>query len=179
MDFDFQPYIIGETLVVRPLKADDFDGLYLAASDPLVWAGHPAKDRYEKEVFRPYFDMLLATEATVVVLEKSTGKVIGCSRYYEAPTSDQDISIGYTFLERACWGGTVNAELKSLMMGHVFKFRPEVWFHIDPTNTRSQKATAKLGAVNMGEEELDLGTGAARWMCFRLTSSDWEKKETT
>ena len=179
MDFDFQPYIIGETLVVRPLAEDDFEGLYQAASDPLVWAGHPAKDRHNKEVFIPYFDTLLEAGATVVVLEKSTGKIIGCSRYYVAPTPGQDISIGYTFLGRAYWGGTVNGELKSLMVGHVFKSRYEVWFHIAPTNIRSQKATAKLGAVNMGEEELDLGNGAANMMCFRLLKSDWEAKEDT
>ena len=179
MNFDFQPYIIGETLVVRPLEADDLGALYQAASDPLVWAGHPAKDRHQVEVFKPYFNMLLETGATVALLEKHTGKIIGCSRYYVAPTPGQEISIGYTFLERGYWGGTVNAELKSLMMGHVFKSRAEVWFHIDPTNIRSQKATAKLGAVSMGEEELDLGTGPARWMCFRLLKSDWETKETT
>jgi len=173
MVFDYQPYIIGPSLVVRPLAADDFDGLYQAANDPLIWAGHPARNRHQIEVFRPYFEMLLETGAAVVVLDKHTGQIIGCSRFYEAPTSGREISIGYTFLNRASWGGTVNAELKAMMMGHVFKTLPEVWFHIDPTNIRSQKATAKLGAVCMSQEDLDLGTGTTRWMCFRLLKSDW------
>ena len=98
MAFDFQPYIIGPSLVVRPLGAADFDGLYQAASDPLIWAGHPAKDRYQIDVFRPYFDMLVETKSTVAVLDKHTGKIIGCSRLYEAPTAAREISIGYTFL---------------------------------------------------------------------------------
>jgi hypothetical protein len=38
--FDLQPTLVGELLTLRPLRGDDFDALYAAAADPLVWAQH-------------------------------------------------------------------------------------------------------------------------------------------
>lgn len=173
MPFDFQPTLRSGTLLLRPLRAEDRAGLRRAASDPLIWAGHPARDRHLPEVFEPYFDLLLASGATLVVTGAAGGRIIGCSRYYLAPDAPEAVSIGFTFLTRDHWGGATNRELKRLMLGHVFAAGREAWFHIDPTNIRSQRATAKLGARHIHDARLDLGTGEAPWMCFRLTEADW------
>ncbi|WP_155897383.1 GNAT family N-acetyltransferase [Aureimonas ureilytica] len=53
--FDSQPTLAGDGLLFRPVKLDDLQGLYGAASDPETWAGHPAKNRHKREVFEPYF----------------------------------------------------------------------------------------------------------------------------
>lgn len=66
-------------------------------------------------------------------------------------------------------------ELKLLMLGHALKRFPAVWFHIDPTNARSQKATAKLGARHVYDAVLDLAGSPAAFMCFRLTRDDWDQ----
>jgi len=34
---DLQPTLAGEHITLRPLVAQDFDELFAAASDPLVW----------------------------------------------------------------------------------------------------------------------------------------------
>ena len=34
---DLQPVLQGPTLALRPLLSDDFEALYSAASDPLIW----------------------------------------------------------------------------------------------------------------------------------------------
>lgn len=170
---DMQPELAGETLFLRPLKADDFDGLYSAGSDPAVWAGHPAKDRYKEVVFREYFDSQLASGSALVFIERSTGKSIGCSRYYAAPDQPQGISIGFTFLNNSYWGGNANFEIKRLMLDHAFEKVDDVWFHIDPTNIRSQKATAKLGAVHAYDAVLNISGKPVNWMCFRLARDAW------
>jgi RimJ/RimL family protein N-acetyltransferase len=172
---NFQPELSGETLFLRPLKADDFDGLYAAGSDPAVWAGHPAKERYKPEVFRQYFDAQMASKSTLVFIDRATGKLIGCSRYYVAPDQLQAVSIGFTFLNNAYWGGTTNFEIKRLMLDHAFQSVDDVWFHIDPTNIRSQKATAKLGAVHAYDAVLDISGSPVNWMCFRLTRDAWAR----
>ncbi|MEM8684627.1 MAG: N-acetyltransferase, partial [Pseudomonadota bacterium] len=46
----------GEQLDIRPLAETDWEALYAAASDPAIWAQHPASDRYLESVFRQYFD---------------------------------------------------------------------------------------------------------------------------
>ncbi|MEM7544196.1 MAG: GNAT family N-acetyltransferase [Pseudomonadota bacterium] len=173
MTFDTQPVLTSEMLHLRPLRADDFEGLYAAARDPATWAGHPAKTRYQRDVFSPYFASLQDSGSCLVAEDRSALRIIGCSRYYTAPDMPGSISIGFTFLDHAYWGGAVNFEMKRLMLGHAFRSFDEVWFHIDPTNIRSQKATAKLGAVFVYDAALKLGPAEAPWKCYRLTRDAW------
>jgi len=172
--FDNQPHLGDARLILRPLAAQDFDGLHAAANDPRVWAGHPAKDRHRREIFAPYVDFLLEKGGTLVVIDAARGAIIGCSRYYVAPDRPEAIAIGFTFLDARYWGGEMNFRMKNLMLRHAFATYPEVWFHIDPTNTRSRKATAKLGAVPAGHATLALGPTPADWMCYRLTREAWD-----
>ncbi|MGH6860339.1 MAG: GNAT family N-acetyltransferase, partial [Phyllobacterium sp.] len=145
--FDSHPELTGNTLQLRPLRQADYSNLFAAASKPEIWAGHPAKDRYKPEVFEPYFQFLLKNGGTLVAIDQQSEQIIGCSRYYASPDQADSIAIGFTFLDSDYWGGTTNFEFKQLMLDHALKSFPEVWFHIDPTNIRSQKATAKLGAT--------------------------------
>ena len=173
MGFDLQPVLEGATLILRPLQADDYAGLLAAAADPGIWAGHPVKNRHDPAVFRPYFDFLLRAGGTLIICHKGTGQPIGCSRYYTAPDMPGSISIGFTFLTTAYWGGRTNFELKQLMLGHAFQTYESVWFHIDPSNLRSQKATMKLGAQHAYDATLDLAGSAAPWKCYELTRENW------
>lgn len=173
--FDAQPELFSRMLALRPLKREDLEGLFAAAGHPEVWAGHPAKDRYKRDVFERYFHFLLNTESTLIVVDRASGEIIGCSRYYTAPDQPDSISIGFTFVNHAYWGGGVNFELKRLMLNHAFKTFEEVWFHIAPDNIRSQKATAKLGAEHVYTATLNLSGSPAPSMCFRLSKSGWEE----
>jgi RimJ/RimL family protein N-acetyltransferase len=177
MSFNDQPVLEGETLRLRPLAADDFEALHKAASDPAIWAGHPAKERWKVEMFRPYFDFLLKAGGTLVVISRDEDRIVGCSRYYESADAPGDIGIGFTFLECSQWGGDTNFEMKNLMLSHAFQSFERVWFHIDPSNIRSQKATVKLGAVFAHDAMLDIvGNGApVAWKCYCLTGEAWAK----
>lgn len=174
--FDPQVTLASDTLMLLPLTPGDFNGLYAAASDPEVWAGHPAKDRHKRDVFTRNFGFLLESRSTLVVLDRRSNRIIGCSRYYTAPDRPDTIAIGFTFLQTAYWGGGTNFELKRLMLDHAFRSFPDVWFHIAPTNIRSQKATAKLGAEHVYDATLDLSGSPSAWMCFRLTRDAWTDK---
>ncbi len=69
---DLQPVLRGELLGLRPLRSDDFDALFAVAADPLIWEQHPARDRYQPEVFRAFFDEAArATMATTLRRAKS------------------------------------------------------------------------------------------------------------
>jgi N-acetyltransferase len=172
--FDPQPTLQDGDLCLRPLTADDREPLFAAASDPAIWAGHPAKTRHERAVFDPYFDSLLASGGTLAVTERGSGRLIGCSRYYEAPDHPGSVSIGYTFLRRDHWGGGTNHAMKALMFAHAFDVVDEVWLHIDPGNIRSQRATAKLGAKWVCDAKLTMGGKSGVWQCWRITRADWK-----
>ena len=173
--FDCQPTLSGPTLRLEPLTSNDFEGLFQAASDPQIWAGHPSTDRYERDVFEHYFASLLATQAALKVIDITSGAIVGTSSYYTAPDQPAGIAIGYTFLVRDKWGGSTNQELKRLMIEHAFKKFDSVYFHIAPTNTRSQKATMKLGAVHLYDADLTLANVTKPCKCYGLTRAHWDE----
>lgn len=173
MDFEWQPVLQDAFLRLDPLAAGDFEALKAAASDPLIWAGHPAKTRHQPEVFAPYFEFLLSTQSALCVRDPA-GEVIGCSRFYSAPDGRDQISIGFTFLVRKHWGGAMNFCMKRLMFEHIFQTRDAVWLHVGLDNIRSQTATGRLGARAVATEELDLGQGAAAYLCYELRRADWD-----
>lgn len=142
-----QPELVGETLYLRPLTEADRPAVLAAASDPLIWALHPAKDRHLPEKFHPYFDKLLASAGTLVVIARASGTVIGWSSYGELKPEASEVEIGWTFLIRACWGGDTNREMKRLMLAYAFTYVESVVFRIATDNFRSRAAIEKIGAV--------------------------------
>jgi RimJ/RimL family protein N-acetyltransferase len=157
MPFDLQPVLKGELLSLRPLRLEDFDNLYAAASDPLIWEQHPVRDRYKKEIFEHYFSDALKSGGALIAIDSSNGKVIGSSRFHGYDEQKGEIEIGWTFLARSHWGGVHNREMKQLMLRHAFQFVDRVVFLIGPNNLRSQKAMEKIGGVRAGSRLDDTG----------------------
>jgi RimJ/RimL family protein N-acetyltransferase len=155
--FDLQPTLIGQTISLRPLKAEDFELVYAAASDPLVWEQHPEPLRYQRQVFESgFFAGALASGGALVVTDNSTGKVVGSSRYYDWNPAEKEVAIGFTFLARSHWGGATNREMKQLMLNHAFQWAKVVWFHVGKNNWRSRKAMEKIGGTLSHEERKEL-----------------------
>ena len=150
MTFDLQPVLKGELLELRPLRPDDFQHLYAVASDPLIWEQHPAKDRYQEEIFKEYFREALESGGALVAIDSKNGQIIGTSRFHGFDQGKSEIEIGWTFLARSHWGGKYNGEMKRLMLRHAFQFVNSVTLLVNPENFRSQKAVEKLGAVREG-----------------------------
>jgi RimJ/RimL family protein N-acetyltransferase len=175
-DFDPQPTLHGNGVSLQPLCAADREALAMAASDPLIWAGHPNPNRHERAVFEPYFDMLLATGSAMVIRDHND-RIIGCTVYYVDTNAPSRLSIGFTFLVCDHWGGATNRIVKRLMLGHLFTTASEAWFHIGPTNLRSQMATTRLGAVFTHEADIDLAGSPARWKCYCLTRENWHEND--
>jgi len=150
MAFDLQPHLTGELLELRPLAPNDWDDLFAAASDPLIWEQHPEPDRYKKNVFRVFFQGALESGGAFVIIDRKTQQIIGSTRFYGYDPEKSEIEIGWTFLARKYWGGRYNAEMKRLLLNHAFKFVENVVFFIGENNVRSQKAIEKVGAIRVG-----------------------------
>jgi RimJ/RimL family protein N-acetyltransferase len=148
--FDLQPILKGELLELRPLLPEDFDSLYAVASDPLIWELHPARNRYEKSVFREFFREAMESGGPLIAVDSKAGSVIGSSRFHGYDPQKSVIEIGWTFLARAYWGGVYNGEMKQLMLRHAFQFVDSVLFVVGPQNLRSRRAVEKIGGVLIG-----------------------------
>ncbi|PXY40985.1 N-acetyltransferase [Flavobacterium cheongpyeongense] len=151
-DFNLQPdFLENEILRLIPLQEDHFEALYEVASDPLIWEQHPIKDRYQKDVFKSFFDGALSSKSAFLILDKSTGEVIGTTRFYDYNPEKSNIGIGFTFIGRKFWGGPYNRSAKELLIDYAFQRVNTIIFHIGTENFRSQKAVLKLGAVKINE----------------------------
>ena len=137
-------------MIARPLRPDDFDSLYGAAADPLLWAQHPEPSRWREDVFRAYFEGHLASGGALTVLDRADGAVIGASRYANLDEERSEIEIGWTFLARPYWGGRHNADLKQAMLTHAFRTLRTIVFVVGEQNLRSRRAVEKLGARQAG-----------------------------
>jgi RimJ/RimL family protein N-acetyltransferase len=143
---DWQPLLQGRLLHLRPVTAEDWAPLFAAASDPEIWALHPASDRWREPVFRAYFEDGLKSGGALVAVDEATGSIIGWSRYSQEFVEPGEVEIGWTFLARAFWGGAYNGEMKRLMLAHAFRFVDRVILRIGETNARSRRAAEKIGA---------------------------------
>jgi N-acetyltransferase len=150
MPFKYQPMLSGELLELRPLRREDYLQLYAVASDPLIWEQHPVKNRSTEDGFKQFFEESLSSGGALVAIDRNTLNVIGSSRYHGYDEQNDEVEIGWTFLARSHWGGLYNREMKSLMLGHAFRFVGTVVFLVGPENIRSQRALEKIGATRAG-----------------------------
>lgn len=156
-DFDFTPTISGETISLRPLTPDDFEDVYAAASDPLIWEQHPFPLRYRRDIFETgFWASAVTSEGALVITENASGAIIGSSRFYEWNPAAREVAIGFTFLVRRHWGGATNRELKQLMLQHAFRWARVAWFHVGASNQRSRKAMEKIGGKLSHEEAKEI-----------------------
>ena len=176
--FNNRPELSDRHFTLRPLREDNREALAAAAADPGIWAGHPVKDRFKRDVFDPYFDFLLSAGGALAIREAETDRVVGCSRFYSSSDILGCVAIGFTFLTRDHWGGDANRRVKRMMLNHAFSDFDAVWFHIAPDNLRSRKATEKLGAALVDIGSFRLTNETAEWARYRLTREVWEARET-
>jgi RimJ/RimL family protein N-acetyltransferase len=141
---DLQPTLRGPRVILRPLLEDDFESLFAAASDPLIWAIHPEPNRYQRPVFQTFFDRAIASKGAFAAIDTRTEEIIGSSRYYGL--DGRTVKIGYTFLVRKYWGINFNQEMKQLMLDYAFRHVDTVKFEVGETNFRSRRALEKIGA---------------------------------
>lgn len=151
--FKLQPTLEDDLLLLRPLEAGDFEALYGAASDQLIWEQHPAHDRWQRDVFEVFFRGAMDSGGAFAVVDKKSGKIIGSSRFVKVKENVNAIEIGWTFLAREYWGGVYNLSMKRLMIDHAFRFVNNILFFIGENNMRSRKAVEKLGGVLITELE--------------------------
>lgn len=172
--FDYQPRLTGDLVELRPLVADDWKELHVAASDPLIWALHPQPNRHEEAVFRVYFEEGLASGGALIVRDRASGAVIGSSRYSAQFAQPDEMEIGWTFLKRSHWGGSCNREMKRLMLVHAFRFVDTVLFRIGEQNSRSRRAVEKIGGTLTGRVQSTLvGGRMTKYVCYAITRSDF------
>lgn len=173
----WQPVLDGERLLLRPLQSADWHALFAVAADPQIWKVHPAHDRWQEPVFRAFFDDALAHGGALAVIEKSSGGIVGSSRFQNYdPAHGGSVEIGWTFLARRLWGSGANAEMKRLMLAHALAFVERVEFRVGETNIISCKAMENIGGILTDREDVTVLTGVPqRHVIYEITRESFAK----
>lgn len=178
MNFSIQPTLENDNIQLVPLKETDFERLFLVASDPEVWFMHPNKERYKREVFQNFFTGAIESKGAFLIIDKNTDEVLGSTRFYDFNDNEKSILIGYTFYGTKSWGKNINAGVKKMMLDYIFQFVEKVFFHVGKDNIRSVKAMTKLGADNLGEQEVAyFGEDSKTNVVFQIKKEDWKLKQ--
>lgn len=176
MDFNLQPKLENDQVILCPLQEKDFDALYKVASDPRICEQHPNKDRWQKEVFRTFFDGAIQSKGAYKIVDKASGEVLGSTRFYDCSEADSSMFIGYTFYAISCWGTGINAAVKTMMLDYLFQFVSTARFHIGADNLRSQIAIGRLGAVKVAEQEVTyFGEASRPNYVYEITKQRWQE----
>ncbi|WP_370898142.1 GNAT family N-acetyltransferase [Chryseobacterium gossypii] len=178
MNFSIQPVLENNEYQLIPLKQGDFESLYEVASDPEIWEQHPHKNRYQREVFENFFKGALESKGAFKIVEKSSGEVLGSTRYYDYNEEDNSIFIGYTFYGKKSWGKGINPQVKKLMLDYIFRFTDKVYFHVGKQNYRSQIAMERLGGQKIAEEEVAyFGEPSRTNVVYEIQKENWHTNE--
>ena len=175
MSMNIQPVLENEKVILMPLQEEDFKALYQVASDPSIWQQHPNKNRWQREVFRTFFEGALLSKGAFKIIDKASGEIIGSTRFYDHNPQEFSILIGYTFYAVSCWGSGINHAVKAMMLTYIFKFVDSVFFHIGASNVRSQIAIGRLGAQKAGEQEVCyFGESPQLNYVYAISKAEWE-----
>ncbi|AAY91323.2 N-acetyltransferase [Pseudomonas protegens] len=146
----------GPRIILRPLQRSDADALVNAARDGELWnlpfTVVPSPDTVER-----YLDVALEGRDAGSVLPfatvlRSTGEVIGCTRFWKIDRHNRKLEIGSTWIASRWQRSFVNSEAKYLMLCHAFDDMNcvRVQFTTDEINHTSRAAILRLGARQEG-----------------------------
>lgn len=172
----------GSHVRLEPLSMDHHAALCEVALDASLWQWTPGGMRTTDDV-RNYIAKALRAQSAGTALpfatvERTSGRVVGGTRYANISTDDRRVEIGWTFVATPWQRTPINTEAKYLMLRHAF----ETWNCIrvelktDVLNDRSRRAIERLGAKQEGilRSHMIMDTGRIRdTVYYSILASEW------
>jgi RimJ/RimL family protein N-acetyltransferase len=113
-----------------------------------------------------------------VLIEKSSGRVIGCTRYGSIERVHHRVEIGWTWVATAWQRSAINTEAKYLLLLHAFETLGcvRVELKTDSLNEKSRSAILRIGAKEEGIFRNHMITSSGRLrhtVYFSILDSEW------
>ena len=169
-------------VVLEPLGFDHVSALEAAAADGELWnlwfTSAPAPGQahaYVEKALRGLADGVMLPFA---IREKSSGEIVGTTRYYDFAAEMPRIAIGYTWYAKRWQKSHLNTACKRLLLQHAFEELNcvAVEFHTDHRNLDSQRAIERLGAHRDGvlRAHKRRPDGSLRdTVCYSILAGEW------
>ncbi len=172
----------GPRLRLEPLTTAHHAALCAAGLDDELWRWVPAPVRTPEEM-AAYIAFALQEQAggralPFAVVEKSSQRVIGSTRYGAIEPTHRRVEIGWTWLGRPWQRTAANTEAKYLLLQHAFErlgcIRVEL--KTDSLNERSRAAIQRIGAREEGilRNHMITASGRIRHTAYySIVDSEW------
>ena len=146
----------GDFVRLEPMTLEHHAGLSAVGLDPEIWRFTLVVVQTPEEM-RGYMDAALelqrgGTTLPFVTIERSSGQIVGSTRFGNYDPANRRIEIGWTWIAPRWQRTAINTEAKYLMLSHAFEklHCVRVELKTDVLNTRSRKAMLRIGAKEEG-----------------------------
>jgi N-acetyltransferase len=135
---------------------------------------------FRKLVQKAFAEQERGESVVFATVERSSGRVIGSTRFMNIDRVNRRVEIGSTWIALAWQRTAINTEAKYLMLRHAF----EVWgcmrveLKTDALNQKSRNAILRIGAKEEGtlRQHLITWTGRVRdTVYFSILDSEWRE----
>lgn len=146
----------GKIVRLIPLEKTHRDGLLAAASDGNLWelwyTAVPSSKSIDNYINTALKEQLNNKSLPFVVMEKSTNKIIGSTRFLNIEPENRRLEIGNTWYAKSSQRTGVNTECKLLLLRYAFEKLEAiaVEFRTHWHNHQSRNAIERLGAKQDG-----------------------------
>lgn len=172
----------GETVRLRPLRAEDRDALLNAAADGTLWelwfTSVPSVATIDQYITTGLQEQELGRSLPFVVEDKVSGKIVGATRFCNAMAQNRRVEIGYTWYSKSSQRTSVNTQCKLLLLEHAFSALGAiaVEFRTHWHNHASRTAIARLGAKQDGvlrNHSIEPDGAYRDTVVFSILDSEW------
>ncbi|WP_233840065.1 GNAT family N-acetyltransferase [Dyella sp. 2HG41-7] len=145
-----------EHVLLEPLGLHHAPDLEAAAADGELWdlwfTSAPAPGEAKGYIEKALKGLADNAMLPFAVREKTSGDIVGTTRFYEFVPELPRVAIGYTWYAKRWQKSHLNTACKRLLLKHAFETLNcvAVEFHTDRRNLDSQRAIERLGANKDG-----------------------------
>ena len=172
----------GRHVRLEPLALKHAAGLAAVGLDEDLWKWIPTPVRSAEEL-NAYVQTALNEQAKgsalpFVLIETSTGCIIGSTRYGNIDRDHYRVEIGWTWVARQWQRTAINTEAKYLLLRHAFERLKciRVELKTDSLNERSRAAILRIGAREEGTFRNHMITASGRirhTVYFSILDGEW------
>jgi N-acetyltransferase len=180
---EITPVILqGQHVRLEPLSPAYEESLIAAAGDGQLWNSTvtivPSRATIVAYIAAALSAQAQGLELPFVIIGKSSGQVVGSTRFYSIERAHRRVEIGYTWLAASAQRTEVNTEAKLLLLTHAFEgWRCiRVGFVTDVLNQQSRTAILRLGAKQEGVLRNHMVLPGGRYrdsVCFSIIEAEW------
>lgn len=167
---------------LEPLLPEHEESLIAAAADGELWKSNvtivPDRSSMGAYLEAAMKGQAQGRELPFVIIRRSSGQVVGTTRFYDIERVERRVAIGYTWLAASAQRTAVNTEAKLLLMTYAFEQCKFIRVELitDVLNEQSRKAILRLGAKQEGILRNHMVMPGGRYrdsVCFSITEAEW------